>query len=216
MVVAPHPDDEVLGAGGLLQAVRAQGIPVEFVAVTDGEAAHPGAFPGEMNELRSVRRQEVAFALRRLGWEVPAVTRLGLPDGRLEWHASDLVRRLGGRLGPDDLVLAPWWHDGHPDHDACGRAARIAAASAGARVLGYLVWAWHWSDPNGADLPWDGCRRFELSRRMAARKRWATEVFVSQTQPFGPGGNGPVLPSPLLRRFWRRFEVFVDGQIGGS
>jgi LmbE family N-acetylglucosaminyl deacetylase len=214
IVVAPHPDDEVFGAGGLLQSVRAQGIPVEFVAVTDGEASHPRASRAERDELRHIRQHERAVGLRRLGWEAPVVTRLGLPDGQLERRAADVARRLGEQLRPGDLVLAPWWHDGHPDHDACGRAARIAAANAGARVLGYLVWAWHWCDPHAADIPWDQCRRFELNRRMAARKRWASGAFVSQTQPFGHGmGGAPVLPSPLLRRFWRRFEVFVAGGI---
>jgi LmbE family N-acetylglucosaminyl deacetylase len=216
IVVAPHPDDEIFGAGGLLQAVRAQGTPVEFVAVTDGEASHPRASPSERDELRHIRQQESAVGLRRLGWEAPAVTRLGLPDGQLGRHVADVARGLAEQLRPDDLVLAPWWHDGHPDHDACGRAARTAGAASGVGVLGYLVWAWHWCDPDAADIPWDQCRRFELNRRMAARKRWASGAFVSQTKPFGPGSErAPVLPSPLLRRFWRRFEVFVDGRIAG-
>jgi LmbE family N-acetylglucosaminyl deacetylase len=48
---------------------------------------------------------------------------------------------------------APWRHDGHPDHDAAGRAATIASAAAGAPLLQYLVWAWHWADPEGDDPP---------------------------------------------------------------
>jgi LmbE family N-acetylglucosaminyl deacetylase len=214
MVIAPHPDDEVLGTGGLLQAVRAQGVPVEFVAVSDGEASHPGASPDEVNDLRVVRPRETGVALRRLGWEAPAVIRLGLPDGQLECHVDDLARRLGGLLRPDDLVLAPWRHDGHPDHNACGRAAREAAAWASATVLGYLVWAWHWGDPHGSDIPWDRCRRFDFDRRMAARKRWAIGAFASQTQPSdSPKRSEPVLPGPVLRRFWRQYEVFVDDRI---
>jgi LmbE family N-acetylglucosaminyl deacetylase len=214
VVIAPHPDDEILGAGGLLQAVRARGVPVEVVAVSDGEASHPGACPEQVNHLRLVRPRETGLALRRLGWEAPVVTRLGLPDGQLERHAEDLARRLGELLRPDDLVLAPWRHDGHPDHDACGRAARVAAASAAATLLGYLVWAWHWGDPHGSDVPWDRCRRFDFDRRMAARKRWAIRAFASQTQPIDPSeGSGPVLPPPVLERFWRRYEVFVDDRL---
>ena len=43
IVVAPHPDDEVLGAGGLLQQMQQAGVETVLVAVTDGEASHPGA-----------------------------------------------------------------------------------------------------------------------------------------------------------------------------
>jgi hypothetical protein len=81
----------------------------------------------------------------------------------------------------------------------------------GARPLEYLVWAWHWADPWGSDIPWDHCCRLDLTRRERARKRWATEAFRSQTQPLGPrAADAPVLPAPLMRRFWRTYEVYVD------
>lgn len=41
VVVAPHPDDEVLGCGGLIAAARAAGVPVLIIALTDGELAYP-------------------------------------------------------------------------------------------------------------------------------------------------------------------------------
>lgn len=41
VVVAPHPDDEVLGCGGLIAAARAAGMPVLIIALTDGEQAYP-------------------------------------------------------------------------------------------------------------------------------------------------------------------------------
>ena len=41
VVIAPHPDDEVLGVGGLLTLLARTGTAVHIVAVTDGEASHP-------------------------------------------------------------------------------------------------------------------------------------------------------------------------------
>jgi hypothetical protein len=41
VVVAPHPDDEVLGAGGATSLLAASGIDIVLVAVTDGENSHP-------------------------------------------------------------------------------------------------------------------------------------------------------------------------------
>jgi len=43
VVIAPHPDDEVLGVGGLLTLLARTGTAVHIVAVTDGEASHPGS-----------------------------------------------------------------------------------------------------------------------------------------------------------------------------
>ena len=209
VVVAPHPDDEIFGAAGLMQSVLSRGLPLEIIAVSDGEASHPLAVEQGL-DLRFMRRQESAQALQRLGWKTPTITRLGLPDGQIARSCDHLVASLRARVGPGDLCVAPWWHDGHPDHDACGQAALGVAESVGAQFLGYLVWAWHWADPRHSDLPWADCRRFDFDRRTAARKRWATGAFASQTRPLGPDREGaPLLPGAVLRRFWRPYEVFV-------
>lgn len=209
IMVAPHPDDEIFGAAGLMQSLLARGISLEIIAVSDGEASHPLAVQQGIN-LRSLRRRETVQGLQRLGWRAPTVTRLGLPDGQIGRNVDALVASLRARVRRGDLCLAPWWHDGHPDHDACGNAALTVTESVGAQCLGYLVWAWHWADPRGSDLPWSDCRRFDFDRRTAARKRWATGAFVSQSRPLGPDWDGdPLLPPAVLRRFWRRYEVFV-------
>ena len=209
IVVAPHPDDEIFGAAGLMRSLLLRGIPLEIIAVSDGEASHPLAV-GQGIDLRSLRKQETMQALQRLGFTSPTVTRLGLPDGQIGRHHDRLCASLRARVCPGDLCVAPWCHDGHPDHDACGHAALGVAASAGAQLLGYLVWAWHWAEPQGTDLPWADCRRFDFDRRTAARKRWASGAFVSQTRPLGPDREGaPLLPPAVLRRFWRPYEVFV-------
>jgi LmbE family N-acetylglucosaminyl deacetylase len=211
ILLAPHPDDEVLGAGGLLQWLIAAGAEIELLAVTNGEGSHPQGSAARTRTLGEVRPRESLTALRRLGCRAPVVTRLGLPDGRVAEHEERLCDELADRAHEDDLWLAPWWSDGHPDHDACGRAASAVAEQLGVRSLSYLVWAWHWADPCGVDIPWEHCRRHELNERSTARKRWSIEAFSSQIRPLGPQpGDAPVLPLEVLRRFWRSFEVFVE------
>ena len=121
-----------------------------------------------------------------------------------------LVDVLSDLLGPDDLCLTPWRADGHPDHDATGAGTLAAAAVTNTPVLEYLVWAWHWAAPDSSAVPWSRCRRLDLGRREVARKRWATYAFTSQIAPRRSElGGGPVLADPILRRFWRPFEVFI-------
>jgi LmbE family N-acetylglucosaminyl deacetylase len=211
VLLAPHPDDEVLGAGGLIQALVADGVDLHIVAVTDGEASHPKSVVASGLDLGTLRSIEAKEALRRLGWLEPLTTRLKIPDGRVAENMVDLQRVLTGLLAPDDICVAPWWRDGHPDHDACGRAALAAGHEIGARTLGYLVWAWHWAHPDGSDIPWASCRRLDMTSRRAARKRWATGAFRSQTRPLGPSPeDAPVLPAPVLRRFWQHYEIFIE------
>ena len=80
MVVAPHPDDEVLGVGGVLAEVAG----ADVVAVTDGEASHPDSTVYSQEALAAVRRDETATALTALGQDPSWVFRLGHPDGRVD------------------------------------------------------------------------------------------------------------------------------------
>ena len=75
VIVAPHPDDEVLGCGGLLQLLATAGRSMQLISVTDGSASHPGSQRWPVERLSVVRPQESAEALRRLG----------LPMHSLKW-----------------------------------------------------------------------------------------------------------------------------------
>jgi LmbE family N-acetylglucosaminyl deacetylase len=210
VVVAPHPDDEVLAAGGLLQCMHHRGVELAIVVVTDGEGSHPAA-RGLGVDIASTRARERAVALDRLGCGSATVTRLGLPDGAVAAEVPPLAEALSDLLGPDDLCLTPWRSDGHPDHDATGEATARAAGAIGTAVLEYLVWTWHWATPDSPDVPWGNCRRLHLDSAQTARKRWATEAFTSQiTRRDSEVDQGPVLTVPVLRRFRRPFEVFIE------
>ena len=212
VVVAPHPDDEVLGFGGLLQNMTRAGVEPVLIAVTDGEASHPSERTSGQ-DLAATRAIETQVALTRLGCGSARVERLGFADGSVADRCHDLTDRLRGLLEPDDLCVAPWRRDGHPDHDATGLAAASAARSTRTPILEYLVWAWHWATPASADVPWYRCSRLELERRQVARKRWATHAFTTQIRPLGPNQDErPLLPDSVLRRFWRPFEVFIEAE----
>ena len=196
VVVAPHPDDEVLGVGGTLARFAAAGAAIVLVAVTDGERSHPG----QEDILRRLRPAESAAAAARLGIVPTQTSRLGHPDGAVDEDL--LASQLSDLISGGDVVLAPWVRDGHPDHDRVGRAALVAARSQGAAGWGYLVWAWHWASP--ADLPWPAARKVWLGRHYTMRKSDAIRAFESQIS-----GTEPILPAHVLARFTRSFEVLL-------
>ncbi|WP_256354008.1 PIG-L deacetylase family protein [Variovorax sp. dw_308] len=206
VVVAPHPDDEVLAVGGLLARLAALRRQICIIAVTDGTASHRGSTRWSALDLARIRPQESLRALRRLG--VPqAPVRLGLPDGGLQALGSRLADALLPLLRPGDTLFTTWRLDGHPDHEATGAACADAAARINARMVEVPVWAWHWARPGDPRIPWPRARMLGLDADASKRKRLATQAFESQLRGDPSTGAGPVLRASTVARAARPFEV---------
>lgn len=208
VVVAPHPDDEILGAGGLIRTLALAGTGVEIWAVTDGEGCFGPLSAGPARALAQRRAEETHLALRRLGVAGVPVRRLRVADGEVSASSDDLASDIAAALGPGDLCVAAWRGDGHPDHEAVGLAAADGSARSGCQLLEYPVWAWYWADPEALTLPRASARLLRLDRPAAAAKRRAISAFASQLGP-GPEGQPPVLPAAVLRYFRRPGEVLI-------
>lgn len=206
VVVVPHPDDEVLMAGGFIRLQRDLRVPVRIVAVTDGEAAYDenGRDEDNRGRLASQRRREQLAALEVLGVGRAHVDRLELPDGDVRDHVDDLANWISGEY-PDHVVLAPWVADGHPDHDACGRAANVASARTGAPLWYGFFWMWNRSDPTtpiGSNL-----RRLDLPLRVARQRQVAIKCHQSQLARLQ---GAPVLTPRLLEPVRWNAEYYLD------
>lgn len=206
VVVAPHPDDEVLCAGGLLALLARARIAPSIVAATDGTASHPGSTEWPVGRLRSERPLESRRALRCLGGDVESV-RLGLPDGGLHALSGLLADRLLALLRRSDVIFTTWRGDGHPDHEICGHICALVAGRIGARLVEIPVWAWHWAEPGDARLPWARARRLALDDEATRQKREAVQCFTSQLRTDASTGSGPILRATTVERAARPFEV---------
>ena len=133
LVLAPHPDDEVFGCGGLLALAGQQGVSVHVAVVSDGGAGGHAA----------TREQECHDAAQALGylsgapgslrfWGLP--DRGIVPDGELVQRMHALCRETGA-----DWLLAPSPFEVHPDHLAVCQAATLAVAGTAARLVYYEV-----------------------------------------------------------------------------
>jgi N-acetylglucosamine malate deacetylase 1 len=109
LVIAPHPDDAELGAGGTILLLKAQGASVGVLDLTDGEPTPHGS--------PDIRRRETDAATAVLGLDWRG--NLGLPNRSL---VADLDARrcLAGVLREvrPRVLFAPYWEDSHPDHVA--------------------------------------------------------------------------------------------------
>jgi LmbE family N-acetylglucosaminyl deacetylase len=201
VIVAAHPDDEVLGVGGTMSMLAAAGVRLRLIAVTDGEASHPELDP---EAVARVRTTESAAARDVLGVEDIEVFRLRLPDTGLTACEDELAARLRELCAGFAVCLAPWEADAHADHDAVGRAARRT----GQYVLSYPIWMWHWAKPADRRVPWPRARRIPLPADVAALKAAAIQAFASQLTDRA-GAAGPVLPPGIVAHFTRPQEVLL-------
>jgi len=202
-VVAPHPDDEVLGCAGIMCWLDAAGTNVEIIAVTDGNASHARSTCITGSELVVRRDAERRAALEELGVAHLRIERLGFPDSRVAGRERDLVRSLTSRIDRESTVIVPWRHDGHPDHEAVARAGLAAARTTGARCLEVPIW----TRVRG--------RRYSATHVLdlgstAARKRSAAAHFQSQNEALGPDPlDGPVVHPNELEMLTSSTEVII-------
>ncbi|NTY58749.1 PIG-L deacetylase family protein [Mycolicibacterium sphagni] len=206
LVVAPHPDDEILGFGGAASAIAARGIDVHTVVASDGGGAWPGLSAQEKTHLEQCRRRESRHAATLLGLRPPSF--LGLRDGGLadaESRLADVLTDMLADRAAGTWCAATWRGDGHPDHEAVGRAAAVATSRTGAVLLEYPVWMWHWARPGDTQVPWQRTSRVMLDPVAAERKQQAAAVFRSQLDP--DDGRDPIVPPHVLSRLHTVGEV---------
>lgn len=229
LVLAPHPDDESLGCGGLLAACAAAGRPARVVVVSDGAGSHPGSRAWPPGRLVALRQAEARAAVAALGLD-PAcdIAFLGLPDTAVPTEgpafaaAVDAVLRLAGPA--PGTVLATWRHDPHRDHAASFAiaAAVVRALPAGTRFYAYPVWGLAFAHPiPGFPLPPEPRLpapprglRLDIAQHLSAKRR-AVAAHASQVTALvddDPGGF--VLPPAALALAVRPFELFLEAMPG--
>lgn len=196
-IVVAHPDDEVIGCGGLLPSLR----DVTIIHTTDGspldldDAVRNGF--GTRAAYAAARQRELQCALALAGVKPERVICLGFTDKETMHHLPELSRRLAQVLAElqPDVVLTQPYEGGHPDHDSTAFAVHRAF---GGEVV--EMTAYHARDgaletgvflPNG-ETPWVNV----LSEADAVRKQQMLACFTTQRSILQ---NFPVLPEQFRR-----------------
>ncbi len=210
LVLAAHPDDETLGAGGLIADAHRAGAQVTVVVATQGEASHPDSQTHSPELLAALRRGELTTAVERLAPGARLVL-LERPDGHLADDVAGLTAALECVARSVTTLAAPWRGDGHPDHAACGEAAASVAHALRLQLLEYPVWGWWWGRPgHDGPLRGDGWVARPMSGDARTAKTAAIAAHRSQHTPLSPRpGDEPVLAPAVLEHFAGDVEVFL-------
>jgi LmbE family N-acetylglucosaminyl deacetylase len=183
LVLAPHPDDESLGCGGLIAASCAAGAPPLVVILTDGAASHPNSRAYPPKRLRETREAETLSAIACLGLTADRVVFLRTHDTQAPSDGvelTELASRIAGLVRVYDCrsILATWASDPHCDHLAAHRIAQAAAAATQIVHRGYPVWGLTLQPDTMVEGPPTGMR-LDIGAYLPAKRR-AIACHVSQ------------------------------------
>ncbi len=209
-IVAPHPDDEILGCAGLIQQLDAAGYEVVIMAVTNGTASHPESSIYSPEQLNQLRPQETREALQTLGLQ-QNIQRIGfnIQDGAVAEQREQLMNALRQQLQSKDVLIATFEQDGHPDHEITGQVVKQLAKEQSLPYLQVLIWAWHWANPDDDRIPWHKALKLPLSPQQLQRKAAAAQCFHTQLVADPSTGQAPIISDTTLARLLQPWEVYV-------
>lgn len=179
-VLAPHPDDESIGCGGLIAACAKARVPVFVHILTDGRHSHPGSAQWPPERIAQRREEEARRAGAHLGLSEDALRFERAIDGSLlfDWSGANTIAARVAAAARDwerPVIAAPWRGDPHPDHMAAAVIADLTKALCpNARGLSYFVWSHAMSLPASAEL-----HRFPINRHRRQKRR---AIYAHQTQ----------------------------------
>lgn len=169
LVIAPHPDDEVIGIGGFIYLNIEAGNEVAVLYLTSGERGIPGTDP---EEAKKIRESEAKEAASHLGYKILGF--LQEPDGSLAYSES-LARIIEEHVFEydPDVVLVTHEHESHQDHRIAAKlVGEVANRLEGFEILTYEVWT----------PMWKPTRFVNLSEQALIKKQVAIEKHKSQNQ----------------------------------
>jgi LmbE family N-acetylglucosaminyl deacetylase len=216
LVISPHPDDEALGAGGLIASARRAGRRVVVVMLTDGGGSHPNSRRYPRDRLIALRKAEAARSARELGLSRGDLVHLDLPDGNapsegpLFERTVDALAALASDVGAASVFVS-WEHDPHRDHQAAAlMACALRVRDPRLKLWFYPVWGWHLDGDTPIDeAPPSGCR-IDVAPWLAA-KRAAIAAHLSQTTDLiDDDPEGFRFDDRTLAPFLGRYEYFIE------
>ncbi len=201
LIIAPHPDDETLGCGGLIALKRDQNTPVHILFLTAGEKG-----PGPATSLAAIRRAETCTALPHLGLCESDATFWNFPDSGLAslspQDQQSLITRVTALIAKVHIeeIFVTHRADAHPDHEAAFQLTRAATKNASVTLWQYPIW-FAWLNSLRTRLQpaqSHGAHVLDITPALA-RKKLALAAYASQIAAFPPG---------FLARFESPMEIF--------
>lgn len=210
LIIAPHPDDEVLGCSGLIQNAIALGKKVSVIILSDGAASHRGCCDIAPNVLTLERRRLTVDTLQLLS--NPASVNLhflNYEDGRImqESPETEKLNALIQQMAPN-AIYVPNLHERFPDHLEAQRIIRSLVRDSTVSIYEYCVWVWYFDSWNLLGKKGEICI---MSKEQHELKNKMIDSYIIPTAPCGNPWSG-ILPKAFVKANRWRKELFFKIQ----
>lgn len=213
LILSPHPDDEILGCAGLIQALDQLGREVIIIGVTNGTQSHPNSKKYSADELNKIRPKETRDALNALNLtQNIQYHSFGFGDGKLNQQKKEIEEKIITLIQENDILITTYEKDGHPDHEILGLLIGKIAKRLQLKCYQVLIWAWHWAEPNEPQIAWNSALRLNLNPQQLNYKSRAINCFNSQIEQDETTQHAAIIPPHVIDRILMPFEVYIDAQ----
>lgn len=207
LIVAPHPDDEVLGCSGLIQRLLSEGKQVDVVILSGGGKSHAGCCQIDESTLIESRRNLSRKAAKIFSLPLENLHFLDYPDGSItiDCPETDRLKELIDTLQPD-AIFVPHKGEGWSDHLEAGRIVqKLVGEMADVLLYEYCVWFWYYN-------VWNIDRKkafvLTMTEEELSRKNEAIDAYIKPKAPCGKPWSGVLPPVFVWANRWRKELYF--------
>ena len=206
LIIAPHPDDEVIGCAGLIQKEIKAKKRVDIVILSGGEASHNSCCDIPQPELKDRRRELTLYAAKILGLNESSIHFLNYPDGNINYShpESDRLKALIERINPQSIFI-PHKGEGWNDHIQVRNIIdKILSDKTKVTIYEYCVWFWYY---NYWDIDWKNAFILKMSKEEHQKKNIAINSYIKPLAPCGRPYSG-VLPKVFIKANKWKHELY--------
>lgn len=197
IIIAPHPDDEIIGCAGLMQRALKEGKQVDVVILSGGEKSHSGCCHIDEKTLVEARRNLSRQAAQVVGLPLEQLHFLNYPDGGITYNHAETnrLKKLITEIKPTALFI-PHKGEGWSDHVEAGRIIKkLTGDCTDIQLYEYCVWFWYY---NVWDIDWKNARLVKMSKKEYQCKLKAMDTYITPLAPCGKPWSG-VLPEVFVK-----------------
>ena len=217
LIIAPHPDDEVLGCGGLLAERSANGKETDLLFLTKGGASHKDCCTINESQISTQRQRLAISANQILGVSQSRINFLGGRDGNLPRKDQQGFANFAEEIAvcinkaAPETIFCPSPFEGWSDHLASEEltkaALKMLAHGLRPRFYYYCVWFWYAMPLKQVwRIDWQRARLLDIAEQLPLKQK-SMSVYIDALATCGNPWIGK-LPSQFIRAFNWNKELF--------